>query len=99
MQKVATGYFKKSLTNISNQSANLILSELFLLFKELREVPLVAEFGDNVAVVGCGENIVTLQDIGMADSFEGLYFAVEHLPSEIIFDCFDVYDFDCDCLS
>lgn len=72
----------------------VLLCQLLALLEEVLEVALVAELGDDVAIIGGAEDVVALEDVGVAEFLERLDLALEHLLLGLALDGADVDDLD-----
>ena len=59
------------------------------------EISLIAELGDDVAIIGSTENIVAFKYVGMVQLFEGFNFSLKHFLFRFVLDGPNVDNFDC----
>jgi hypothetical protein len=60
----------QSFEDILDDGFSPVLVEVSFLPQSGLEISLVAEFGDNVAVPVAGEDLIALEDVGVAELFE-----------------------------
>lgn len=72
--------------DIFHDRKDFAFRQAFSLFEVGTEIPLRAEFRDDVAVGGLPDNFVASEDVGVFEFGEGLDLAVEHLATDCILD-------------
>ena len=68
------GQVEQPLEDIFDDGGSFVLVEVALLSESGFEVPLVAEFGDDVAVAVAGEDLEAFEDIGVAQLLQDIDF-------------------------
>lgn len=81
---------------VSDDGDGFVFGEFESFFDEGFQITLIAEFGDNVAIIGSTVNIVAFKDVGMVEFFECIDFAFEHFFLWFALYGLDIDDFDGD---
>jgi hypothetical protein len=68
----------KAFDEVADDGDGFFLREFESFFDEGFQIALIAEFRDDVAVVGSTVDVMAFEDVGMVEFFEGIDFAFEH---------------------
>ena len=94
MDDVFFGQVEQPLEDIFDDGGSFVLVEVALLSESGFEVPLVAEFGDDVAVAVAGEDLEAFEDIGVAQLLEDVDFREKKLLKFFAFEGLELDDLD-----
>lgn len=76
MQKFILSYLDKTVNDIFDDGKSFCFGEAFPLFKVGTEIPLGAEFGNDVAMGGLAYNFIASEDVSMLQFGECLDLAI-----------------------
>lgn len=82
--------------DLADDRDGLLLGQLLPLLQKVLHVALVAELGDDVAVVDRAEDVVALQDVIMVHFLQSVYFVIQHFFFGLSLDGSNIDDLDCD---
>lgn len=94
MKEAALSDVKVTHQKLSNNGQRFLLGQLFSLLERVLKIAFVAEFGDDVAIIGGVVDIVALEDVGMVQFFQGLDLAIQHLLLRLALDGTGIYHLD-----
>lgn len=70
MYDILLGKIVQALKDISDDGFSLVLVKISLLPQPRLQIPFVAQLGDDVTVPIAGENLMTFEDVGVAEFFK-----------------------------
>jgi hypothetical protein len=98
MEEVAICDLNEATDDLPEVADGFGLGHPSALGEEPGQVAVIAELGNDVAVVGCGEHVVAAQDVGVFECFQGFDLALQHFLAEFVAYTLHINDFDGHCL-